>query len=188
MITARKLSTCGYGCHVIGGPFISENPACPEHGGNPDMTCPLCGKKPTVTTNDEGDPDELTPQWRFHGVVSCCQLGSQHWASTHEEATAGAEAAWHKYYQGLVFPEHPLKDLVCFQCGNPDIRAYFEDRAAPWRSPDAKLPFWEMACEKCDRAERAGVPDIVGALTKLAARWAKYVAARAESRHSWSGV
>ena len=36
IITARKLSFCGYGCHVIGGPFIAENPDCPKHGGNPD--------------------------------------------------------------------------------------------------------------------------------------------------------
>lgn len=30
--TAQRLSFCGYGCHVIGGPFISENPECPKHG------------------------------------------------------------------------------------------------------------------------------------------------------------
>ena len=36
MSTALKLSFCGYGCHVIGGPFISENPDCPKCGGNPD--------------------------------------------------------------------------------------------------------------------------------------------------------
>lgn len=23
---------CGYECHTIGGPWISENPACPIHG------------------------------------------------------------------------------------------------------------------------------------------------------------
>lgn len=145
---------------------------------SPDMTCPLCGGKPTVTSHDLGDPDGLVPQGRFHGVVSCCRLGSQHWASTPDEAISGATAAWHKYYQGLVLKEHPLKDLVCFECGNPDLRAYFEDRIAPWSSSGAKRAFWEMACEKCNRAERAGVPDIVGALTKLAARWDEYVEAQ----------
>ena len=27
---ANKLSDCGYGCHIIGGPWISTNPDCPE--------------------------------------------------------------------------------------------------------------------------------------------------------------
>jgi len=27
---ANNLSMCGYGCYVIGGPWISNNPACPE--------------------------------------------------------------------------------------------------------------------------------------------------------------
>ncbi len=27
---AMALSTCGYGCNIIGGPFISRNPECPE--------------------------------------------------------------------------------------------------------------------------------------------------------------
>jgi len=29
---ANKLSGCGYGCYVIGGMWIAENPSCPEHG------------------------------------------------------------------------------------------------------------------------------------------------------------
>ena len=27
---ANELSSCGYGCHIIGGPWISTNPSCPE--------------------------------------------------------------------------------------------------------------------------------------------------------------
>jgi hypothetical protein len=27
---ANKLSDCGYGCNIIGGPWISNNPSCPE--------------------------------------------------------------------------------------------------------------------------------------------------------------
>lgn len=25
---------CGYECHMVGGPWIAENPACPFHGSN----------------------------------------------------------------------------------------------------------------------------------------------------------
>jgi len=31
---ANELSMCGYGCHVIGGPWIAENPNCPFCNGN----------------------------------------------------------------------------------------------------------------------------------------------------------
>ena len=27
---ANELSSCGYGCHIIGAPWISTNPSCPE--------------------------------------------------------------------------------------------------------------------------------------------------------------
>ena len=27
---ANKLSSCGHGCFIIGGPWISTNPSCPE--------------------------------------------------------------------------------------------------------------------------------------------------------------
>jgi hypothetical protein len=26
------MMSCGYQCHMIGGPYIAENPACPVHG------------------------------------------------------------------------------------------------------------------------------------------------------------
>jgi hypothetical protein len=27
-------NNCGYECHMIGGPWIAENPDCPIHGAN----------------------------------------------------------------------------------------------------------------------------------------------------------
>lgn len=35
---ANRLSTCGYGCHIIGGPWISTNPRCPKCNGNDSLT------------------------------------------------------------------------------------------------------------------------------------------------------
>lgn len=28
------MSSCGFECHTIGGPWIAENPSCPIHGDN----------------------------------------------------------------------------------------------------------------------------------------------------------
>lgn len=33
---ANRLSMCGYGCYVIGGPWITTNPACPECNNEDD--------------------------------------------------------------------------------------------------------------------------------------------------------
>jgi len=29
---SNKHGDCGYQCHQVGGPFIAENPECPQHG------------------------------------------------------------------------------------------------------------------------------------------------------------
>lgn len=55
---ANEYSDCGYGCHIIGGPWIAENPRCPVHGDNPITPMPDVDTLANIIREVDGNHDK----------------------------------------------------------------------------------------------------------------------------------